>query len=360
MPPRLPRAAVLPETSVPFTRREFVRASAAAGAVLGLGPLAAACDRRPRLNLYIWSDYLAPDTIPDFERETGIRVTVDTYESNEEMAAKLLAGAQGYDVIVPSSYILTSLVAADLLLPLPPGALANLGNVAPMFRAGTANPHHGFAVPYQWGLTGIAWRRDKVPELPATWGVFLDSARAGRMTMMDDGREVLGAMLRYRGHSINSTDPAELDGSRADAIAARANLEAFISAPVKGQLISGDVWIAQLWNGDAAQARIEAPAIEFLVPREGSTIWTDFLAIPANAPNVPDALRFLDYILRPEVAARIAAATGYGSANAAATALLPHPVPYPSPEEMARLEFQRDLGAATELVDRMWTEVKAG
>ena len=349
-----------PPAGAPFTRREFVRAAAAAGAVVGVGSFLGACDRRPGLNLYIWSDYLAPETIPGFERETGIRVTVDTYESNEEMAAKLLAGAQGYDVIVPSSYILPSLVGAGLLLQLPGGALTNLGNVAPMFQGGAANPHPDFAVPYQWGLTGIAWRRDKLPVLPATWGVFLDSSHAGRMTMMDDGREVLGAMLRYRGHSINSTDPEELRQARTDALAARPNLQAFVSAPVKGQLVAGDVWVAQMWNGDAAQARMEAPGIEFLVPKEGSTIWTDFLAIPANAPNVSEALRFIDYLLRPEVGARIAAATGYGSANAAATALLRSPVPYPEPEEMGRLEFQHDLGAGTEQVDRIWTEVKAG
>lgn len=337
-----------------------MRATAAAGAAASLGPWLVGCDRRPRMNLYIWSDYLAPETVPDFERETGIRVVVDTYESNEEMAAKLLAGAQGYDVIVPSGYIIPSLVGAGLLLEIPHGALSNLGNVAPMFRLPTANPYPGFVVPYQWGMSGIAWRRDKVPSPPDTWGVFLDPAHAGRMTMMDDGREVFGAMLRFRGHSINSTDPGQLEQAKADAITARPNLLAFVSAPVKGQLVAGDVWIAQMWDGDAAQARMAAPEVEFLVPREGSSIWTDFLAIPGNAPNVAEALRFVDYILRPEVGAAIAAATGYGSANAAATVLMTAPVPYPSAAEMERLEFARDLGAATELVDRLWTEVKAG
>lgn len=360
MPPKNPADQQPPGVESTVTRRDFVRATAAAGAVVGLAPWLAACDRSPRMNLYIWSDYLAPETISDFERETGIRVTVDTYESNEELAAKLLAGAQGYDVIVPSSYVLPSLVRAGLVLQIPAGALVNLGNVAPMFRLPASNAFPDYAVPYQWGVSGIAWRRDKVPELPATWGVFQDPAHAGRMTMMDDGREVLGAMLRFRGHSINSTDPAELNQAKVDALAARPNLLAYVSAPVKGQLVAGDVWIAQLWNGDAAQARREAPDIEFLVPREGSTIWTDFLAIPANAPNVEEALRFIDYILRPDVGAAIATATGYGSANAAATALMPDPIAYPSADEMARLEFQHDLGSATELVDRLWTEVKAG
>jgi len=340
-------------------RRDFVRATAA-GIAAGMAPAFLACDRSPRLNLYIWSDYLAPDTISGFEAATGIRVTVDTYESNEEMASKLLAGAQGYDVIVPSSYILPSLVHQELLLPIPAGSLANLGNIAPIFRSQAANPVPAYAVPYEWGITGIVWRRDKIPTLPATWAVFLDPAHPGPMTMMDDGREVLGSMLRYRGHSLNATNPAELEQAKADALTARPNLRAYISAPVKGQLVSGDVWVAQLWNGDAAQARREAPSLDFLVPREGSNIWIDFMAIPANAPNVPEALQFIDYILRPPVGAAISEATGYGSANAAATALQASPVPFPTEEEMQRLEFSHDLGDATALYDRLWTEIKAG
>jgi len=360
MPPA-PADTPPPDRRAPaLSRRDFVRAGAAAGAAVGLAPWVAACDRRPRLNIYMWSDYLAPETVPDFERETGIRVTVDTYESNAEMLAKLFAGAQGYDIIFPTSYLLPSLVDAGLLLPFPNGALANLGNIAPMFQAPSANPHPDFAVPYEWGTSGIAWRRDKVATPPDSWGVFLDTAYAGTMTMMDDAREVLGAMLRYRGHSVNSIDPAELRQAKVDALAARPNLLAYISAPVRGQIVAGDVWVAQMWNGDAAQAAVEAPEIAYLVPREGSSIWMDTMAIPSNAPNVLEALQFMDFMLRPEVAARNATVTGYGTANAPGTALLADPVPYPTAEELARLEFYRDLGEETQRYYQIWTEVKAG
>jgi len=358
----MPPADPAPPTPTPsaVTRRDFVRASAAAGAVAALGPWVIGWDGRPRMNLYIWSNYLAPETIPDFERETGIHVVVDTYESNEEMAAKLLVGAQGYDVIVPSNYILPSLVESGLLMELPPGALTNARNIAPIFELPRSNPYPGYAVPYMWGTTGIAWRRDKVAQPPDTWGVFLDDTHAGRMTMMDDAREVFGSMLRYRGHSINSTEPALLEQARDDALTARPNLLAFVSAPVKGQIVAGDVWIAHMWSGEASNTKLEAPEVAYLIPREGSAIWTDHLAMPGNAPNVLEGLRFIDYILRPEVGARIAEATGYGCPNAAANALLPDPVPYPTEEELEQLEFARDLGPATELVDRLWTEVKAG
>lgn len=360
MPPAPSDSAPSSAAATAPSRRDFVRATAAAGAAVGLLPWLAACDRRPRLNVYMWSDYMAPETVPDFERETGIRVTVDTYESNAEMLARLFAGAQGYDIILPTSYLIPSLVEAGLLLQIPAGALANLGNIAPMFQAPSANPHPDFAVPYEWGTSGIAWRRDKVATPPDSWGVFFDPAYAGSMTMMDDAREVLGAMLRYRGRSVNSTDPGELAQAKADALAARANLLAYISAPVRGQIVAGDVWIAQMWNGDAAQAAAESPEIVYAVPREGSSIWMDTMAIPSNAPNVVEALRFLDYMLRPEVAARNAAATGYGTANAPGTALLSDPVPYPTAEELTRLEFYRDLGEETQRYYQIWTEVKAG
>ncbi len=354
-------------------RRELLRRAAAlAAGPLAAGPLGAvlagcAGDRRPAtagglepsLNVYNWSDYIAPDTVRDFERETGVRVTYDTYESNEELLAKLAAGASGYDVIVPTGYGIQALLAQGLLQPLDRTQLPNWGNVAPLFRDAPYDPGRRYSVPYQWGVTGIAWRRDKVSPPPTSWSVFLDPRHAGRMTMLDDGREVLGAMLRLRGHSYNTTDAAELAVARRDAVAAKANLKAYISAPVKGQLIVGDVWIAQLWSGDAEQARTEQPELGFAVPVEGSLIFGDAMAVPRGAPHPRAAHAFMNYVLRPDVGAAISLATGYGTPNQAAAARLPVPRPYPDAAELARLEYQRDLGAATAQWDRAWTEVKA-
>ncbi len=223
----------------------------------------------------------------------------------------------------------------------------------------SVQPGGRWGVPYQWGITGLAWRRDLV-EQPGSWGVFFDPALRGRMTMMDDGREVLGAMLKYRGRSLNAVDPALVRRAGADALRAKPNLKAYVSAPVKSQLIAGDVWIAQLWNGDAAQARVEQPELEFALPAEGSLIWTDYLVVPAGAPHPRAAHAFIDYVLRPAVGAAISNATGYGSPNDAARPLITRPVDYPDESELRRLEYQRDLGEATALWDRVWTEVKAG
>jgi spermidine/putrescine transport system substrate-binding protein len=214
-------------------------------------------------------------------------------------------------------------------------------------------------VPWQWGVTGIAYRSDLVAEPPDSWGVFLDPRYRGKMTMLDDSRDVIGSFLRYRGYSLNSGNPAELAEAKTDAIAAKATIRAFISATVKGQLVAGDVWIAQLWNGDTLQARAEQPAIEFVLPREGSMLFVDALVMPRSARHPRAAHEFMNYILRPEVAAAIADKTGYGTANQAALPLTQAKLPFPNEEEMSRLEYQRDLGRDTELWDRIWTEIKA-
>ncbi len=350
-----------------LSRRDFVaQAGSAALAAAGAGTLLAACGApRPRapgleaeLHIYNWSDYIGPDTIGQFEEETGVTVTYDTYESNEELVGKLLAGGAAYDLCVPTSYVLPLLAAKGVLAPLDRARLPNFRNVAPLFLDPAVDPGNRFGVPYQWGVTGIAYLRSQVTE-PASWGVFLDGTVSGRKTMMDDGREVLGAMLRHRGHSLNSTDAAELAQARADAVTAKGQLAAFVSAPVKGQLVAGDVCLAQLWNGDTRQAQAENPDIGFVVPREGSLIWADYVVMLAGCRHPHAAHAFLDFILRPDVGAGISDATGYGTANAAAAERLRNPVPYPTAEELARLEYQVDLGPATALWDRLWTEVKA-
>lgn len=321
-------------------------------AVSAAGPLERA------LHIFNWSDYIAANTISDFEREFGVHVTYDTYESNEEMVAKLVAGGDDYDIVAPSGYLVPVLVQGGLLQPLDHAVLTNWGNLLPIFANADADPGGRYSMPYQWGTTGVAFRRDMVDAPPAGWEVFADHALRGKLSMLDDGREVLGAMLKWRGHSVNSVDPGELAHARDDALSIRPNLRAFLSATVKGQLISGDITVAQLWSGDTRQAQAEEPRIEYVIPRQGSMLFTDYLAIPRHAPDRRAAHAFLNYVLRPPVAAAISEQTGYGPANGAAIPLMTAPIEPPDAAMLARLEFERDLGAATDLWDRMWTEVK--
>jgi spermidine/putrescine transport system substrate-binding protein len=325
----------------------------ATGSEAELGPM------EKELHIYNWSDYIAEDTVPDFEKEFGVKVTYDTYESNEEMVAKLQAGATGYDIIVPSGYIIPVLVATDLIDPIDRKYVSNWGNVASIFQNLPTDPGSKHTVPWQWGTTGIAYRTDKIKTPIDSWGVFHDQKYHGKMTMMDDGREVIGAFLRYKGHSLNSSNPAELAEAKKDSIAAKKHLKAYISASVKAQLISGDVLIAQLWNGDTTQAKAEQPNLGYVLPKEGCTIWGDSMCIPKSAPNKRAAHEWINYILRPEVGAALSDATGYGSPNAAAAKLMKVQVPYPTEEELKRLEYQVDLGKDTATWDQIWTEIKS-
>jgi spermidine/putrescine transport system substrate-binding protein len=309
------------------------------------------------LRIFNWSDYIGRGTLERFEQETGVRILYDTFESNEEMVAKLVAGGSGYDLIGPTGYLVPVLRDGGLLQPLDHAALPGWEAIGAFFHDAAGDPAGRYGMPYQWGMTGIAYREDLVAA-PTSWDVF--AAGPGAMTMLDDGREVLGAMLKWRGRSLNSTDPVEVRAAGADARAVKANLRAYVNTPVKGQLISGDITIAQLWDGDARAAAMEESSIRFVVPREGSNIFTDFLAIPRTAPHRNAAHAFLRYVLRPEVAAEIADQTGFGPCNTLAIERMAEPVRLPDAAFLARMEFQEDLGAATELWDRVWTEVKAG
>jgi spermidine/putrescine transport system substrate-binding protein len=330
------------------------RADSTAGAAMAdLGPI------EKELHIYNWSDYIAEDTVPNFEKEFGVKVTYDTYESNEEMVAKLQAGAIGYDIIVPSGYILPVLTATDLIDPINRKYLTNWNNVSPIFQNPPTDPGSAHTVPWQWGTTGIAYRTDRITTPIDSWAVFHDQKHHGKMTMMDDGREVIGAFLRYRGHSLNSTDPEELATAKTDSIEAKKHLKAYISAPVKAQLISGDVLIAQLWNGDTTQAKAEQPNLAYAIPKEGCTIWGDSMCVPKSAPNKRAAHEWMNYILRPEVGAALSEATGYGTPNAAAAKTMKDPVPYPTEDELKRLEYQVDLGKDTAVWDQIWTEIKS-
>jgi spermidine/putrescine transport system substrate-binding protein len=358
-----------------LSRRAFVERALTAGVTLpAIAAGLAACRRaapaaeagampaelEKELAIYNWSDYIGETTLADFEREFGVRVIYDTYESNEDLIAKLQAGATGYDLVVPSNYAVRVLRELDLVAPLDRGFLTNWSNLAPGFTSQAFDPGNDFTVPWQWGMAGLAVRSDRVSPRPDSWSVFFEARYRGKMTQLDDMRDVIGCWLKFRGRSLNSTDPAELAQAKADALAAKANLKSYLSAPVKSQLIAGDVWIAHLWNGDTSQARKTEPAIEFVLPREGSMIYLDSMVIPRTAPHRRAAHEFLNFILRPDVAAGIARKSGYGSPNAAALALDPSLLRPPTPEEMLRLEYQEDLAAATGEWDRIWTEIKAG
>jgi spermidine/putrescine transport system substrate-binding protein len=330
------------------------------------GTIAAACGRSERrLNIFNWSDYVAPDTIPDFEREFNVRVRYGTYESSPEMLAKILSGNSGWDVVFPSAEFVPPIIELGLFEPLDHNLLRNLAALDPAFQHPPWDPSLEYTVPYMYGTTGILYQKALAPR-PVSWADLWDPRLRGKITMLDDAPEVFAACLKKIGCSLNSSDPDQLRRAAKEAIDQKPLLRAYLNAEVRDQVVAGDVAAAQAWAVTAGQAIAAAPGkLDYSFPTEGFARYADTVAILRESRRVPLAHQFIDYLLRPEVAAAIVSATQTATANAAAQRLLPtamreNPVLYPSPEILARGEwFQAQSSASQQLRDRLWTEMKS-
>lgn len=330
-----------------------------------LGGVAAACSRGPRLNVYNWSDYIAPETVPQFEREFGVRIHYGTYESNQEMLAQVMSGNSGWDVVFPSEDFIEPMRALKLLAPLDHALLPNLSALAPEFQHPPWDPELRWAIPYMHGVTGILYQRSLQPP-PASWSDLWDARLRGRLTMLDDEPEVLGACLKKLHHSINSGNPSELRAARQEALTQKPLLRAYLNAEVRDQAAAGDVLAAQAWAVTAAQAIAAAPGkLAFAFPSEGFPRFADSIAILRESRREESAHHWINYLLRPQVAAGIVTATHTASANQEALRYVSplvreDPVLYPMPEVLERGEwFQAQPAASQKLRDRLWTEIKS-
>ena len=328
------------------------------------GAVSAGCARGPRLNVYNWSDYIAAETVPQFERESGVQIHYGTYESNQEMLAQVMSGNSGWDVVFPSGDFIGPMRDLGLLAPLDHGLLPNLSALAPEFQRPPWDPELRWCVPYMHGVTGILYQNSLQPP-PVSWADLWNPRLRGRLTMLDDEPEVLGACLKKLGYSINSGNPAELRAAGQEALAQKPLLRAYLNAEVRDQAVAGDVLAAQAWAVTAAQAIVAAPGkLAFAFPREGFGRFADNVAILRESRRVEAAHRWIDYLLRPQVAAGIVMATHTASANGEALGYLPaairqDPVLYPPPEVLARGEwFEAQPVASQKLRDRLWTEIK--
>jgi spermidine/putrescine transport system substrate-binding protein len=320
------------------------------------------------LHLYNWSEYIDPQVLLDFETEFGVRVVEDTFANNEELLAKLQAGATGYDVIVPSDYMVEIMIEEGLLAELNHANLTNLGNLDPLFSDPPYDSGLVYCVPYLWGTTGIGYNGDMMEDPPDSWGYLFDpelaSQFAGKITMLNDEREGIGAALKYLGYSLNSTDEGQLLEAQELLIQQKKWIYAYDSEQYEDLLSADETILAHSWSGDIFMIAEEDERLWYAIPEEGATIWADNLCIPKSAPSRYTAEVFINFLLRPEVAAANSNFTWYASPNAKAAEfisadILEEPAIYPPPEVMAKLEWIEDVGDATPLYSRIWTEVKA-
>lgn len=353
---------------------------------LALLPVAAGAAEAPVLHVYNWSDYIAPNTIADFEKQTGIAVTYDVYDGNEVLEAKLLAGHSGYDVVVPSaSPFMARQIKAGVYRPLDKARLPNWKNLDPAMLAiaAQADPGNRYGVPYLWSVTGIGYNEGMLDEALGkgtprdTLALLFDPAYAKKLaacgiSLLDSPQEVFPAALAYLGLNPKSTDLGDLKKAAAVIARIRPYVRKFHSSQYINDLASGDLCISLGYSGDVIQARDRAAEahngvrIAFRVPRQGGQMSIDMLGIPADAPHPGNALKFIDYILEPKVIAAISDAVSYPNPNLAATryvapAIRDDPGIYP-PESVRRL-FYIDLPpprAYERLRTRVWTQAKSG
>jgi spermidine/putrescine transport system substrate-binding protein len=325
----------------------------------------AACGKaRTVLSVYTWSDYIKPELVRRFEREHACRVVIDTFESNEAMYAKLRAGASGYDLLTPSSYMVSLMQAQGLLRRLDKGLLPNLVHVDPDYLKMAIDGAMDHSVPYMITNTGIAYLEGRVKDVVPSWRMFGRTDLRGRMTMFNDMRETIGAALKCLGHSINSTSEADLAEAEALLLEWKKNLAKFDNEQYKIGLASGEFLLVHAWSGDIFQVRKENPDVRFFVPEEGTIISCDDLVIPADAREVALAHAFINFLQDPAVAAENTAFIYYLCPNKDSYPLLPaeirdNPGIFMAPGIRAKSEMIADIGSANALYIKVWDRLKA-
>jgi spermidine/putrescine transport system substrate-binding protein len=347
--------------------------SAPASTATTAAPAATATLAKPtstQLNLYGWTDYVPQKLLDDFTAKFGIKVNYDTYSSNEEMLAKLQAGASGYDLVIPSDYTVQIMVKQGMLEPIDLAQIPNFANLDPQFTNKDYDPGNKYSIPYQWGTTALAYDKKRVPFEPKSWADLWDPKFKGKLVMLDDEREVPGMVLQMLGFDKNSTDPAQLDQAKAKLIALKPNILLFNSDDPETSLITGETWAGLVFNGNAALAKQQDPNIEYICPTEGCGLWFDNLAVPKGAPHADAAMAFLNFMLDPQESVLITKEFPYSSPNKAAldymktsdptayAAYMAFAATNPSADFLAHAAGVKDVGDATKLYDQLWTDFK--
>ena len=336
------------------------------------------------LNLYIWSDYLAPNTLSDFEKQTGIKVRVAYFDTNETLETKLLAGNSGYDIVVPTASYFERQIKAGVYLALDKSKLPNLKNMDTQLMSKVAlhDPGNAHGIIYTWGTNGIGYNekmvRELMPDAPLdSWRMVFDPAVASKVakcgiSVLDSPAEMMRAVYAYLGKDPNSQSPDDLVLAQAVLTKIRPYIRNINSSEYIEALANGDLCIAVGYNGDVMQARDRAREankgieIKYAVPKEGSILWFDMLAMPKDAPDLDSAYAFMNYIMTPQVIADISNFKRYANANAASQALVlasvkNDPGIYPPPEQRQKLAVQlSDSADQTRAITRVWQRFKTG
>jgi len=315
------------------------------------------------LSVFCWSEYIPQSVIDQFSKETGIKVSVENYASNEEMLAKLLAGGGQYDIIQPSEYVVGALIKENLLHPIDHANVPNLTNIKPTFLNMSFDPGNQFSVPFMVGSVGIVVNTDLVKEdIKGFADVFQDKYKQN-IVVLDDAREIVSWALASKGLSVNAVTDENVAAIKPILAQWLPLVKVYDSDSPKTALLNGDVAIGVVWGGEGAILLNEDKKFKWVIPSEGAHLFVDSLAIPKQSKHPMNAQAFMNFILRPEISKQISDAFPYTNPNMAARALLTpeqlaNPASYPTDEEISRMEIFTDIGEQASKVDEIVTSLK--
>ena len=314
------------------------------------------------LNLYNWGDYINPEVLQRFTADTGIEVNLDTYSSNEEMLAKIQAGAEGYDIIFPSVHMQDIMVKLDLLEKTDINQHPDFKNIDPEFLRSAEDPESAYCLPYAWGTVGVFYDKSVTGEIK-TWEDFfaIPAKTGGKITLLDDIREVLAVGLMANGYSVNATDPAEIKAATEWLVERKSDVTAF-TYDVAALISSGDIAAGHFYVGLNVTTK-PMENVEYLLPSEGATMYQENMCVLKSAPNKAAAQKFLEFYLQPEIPALNVAQQYNGSANTPSRDLIPEDIRTdtaitPDAKTMERLQMFVDVGATLKVYDRAWNTIR--
>ena len=336
----------------------------AIGLAAVLATVSGCAEKKPVLHVYTWSDYIKPELVQQFERENNCKVVIDTYDSNEAMYAKLKAGATGYDLLFPSSYMVKIMNDQGMLQKLNLDLVPNRKNVDPDYMKLAIDSAMDHSVPYTVTITCLGYLGSKVADFKPTWAMLDRADLKGRMTMLNDHREVIGSALKFLGYSPNTVDDQQLAEAKAVILRWKKNLAKFENEQYKNGLASGEFLLVHGYSGDLMLVQSENEDIQIAVPEEGSQINFDDMVIPVGAPQPELAHKMINFILEPQSAAELTEFIFFLCPNLPSYALLSDeirtdPILFPPAEVIAKLESISDLGENNIKYTRLWDQIKA-